>query len=173
MKVLHTFVKYDFYNLGCLGAILKITTLAADLMSNAEEEKFLFKHQVWGSRKWASEEKGRDRFSTQTLQQRWLLCQAVPHQFEEVESAPGRLRLTRAHSRRRSLSRGARTFRSAASLPSTATCISTHFTRFSLGASQGAAGAWGFHLWSCTPQTPGRWRRRPQPTPAVREESRG
>lgn len=46
MKVLHTFVKYDFYNLGCLGAILKITTLAADLMSNAEEEKFLFKHQV-------------------------------------------------------------------------------------------------------------------------------
>lgn len=45
-------------------------------------------------------ERGRDRLSTQTQWQEWPLCQLVPHQFEEVKSAPGRLCLAWSHYRR-------------------------------------------------------------------------
>lgn len=48
-----------------------------------------------------------------------------------------------------------------------------HFTPFSLGASQGAAGAWGFQLQSCNLQTPGKWGRWPWPTRTVSQPSRG
>lgn len=70
------------------------------------------------------------------------------------------------------------TSRPAACSPSRATRTSPHFTRFSLGASQGAAGAWGFRLQSCTLRAPGKWRGWPRPALTVKqpgggEESRG
>lgn len=48
-----------------------------------------------------------------------------------------------------------------------------HFTPFSLGASQGAAGAWGFQFQSCNLQNPGKWGRWPWPTHTVSQPSRG
>lgn len=111
-----------------------------------------------------------ERFPTQTLQRR-PPCQPGPHQFEEVESAPGRLRLTLSLLEEEEEESRGRNLPVRSLPPQQGDPLLTHFTRFSLGASQGAAGAWGFHLQSCTLHTPGRWRRRPQPTPAVREES--
>lgn len=80
-------------------------------------------------------------FSTHSQWQQWPLCQLVPCQFEEVESAPGRLCLAWSHYRR-----------SAGPGPNLQACSQLsqqsdpHFTLLSLGASQGAGGAWGFQL---------------------------
>lgn len=58
-------------------------------------------------------------------------------------------------------------------LPAERPALPPHFTRFSLGASQGAAGAWGFQLQSCTLQTPGKWGRWPQLALTVNQPGRG
>ncbi|KAK5853617.1 hypothetical protein PBY51_014757 [Eleginops maclovinus] len=79
----------------------------------------------------------KDQLSTKTQWQQYLLCQLVPHQFEEVESAPGRMCLARSYYRR-----------------STGQSQTLGPAGFSLGASQGAAGAWGIQAPELHPLNP-------------------
>lgn len=65
-----------------------------------EKEKACHKNKGGGGSQRASEKRAEIVFSTQTQWQQWPLCQLVPHQFEEVKSAPGRLCLAWSHYRR-------------------------------------------------------------------------